>query len=196
MAREMHDTLAQSFSGLGFQLDALNANIPTEAEGARKQLETARQMVRQGQEGFRRSLFNLRAQELERGALDEALRELARQITAGTGIELRCELRHPPRSLPESIETNLLRIGQECLANAVRHGQPRHIDLELEPAPDGLRLRIADDGSGFDPEQLKHLSNGHFGWKGIRERSGQIGANVDLKSERGRGTIVTITVPV
>src|SRR6185436_16382634 len=74
MAREMHDTLAQSFSGLGFQLDALNTGIPAEAAGARKQLETARQMVRHGQEGFRRSLFNLRAQELERGALDEALR--------------------------------------------------------------------------------------------------------------------------
>jgi signal transduction histidine kinase len=196
MAREMHDTLAQSFSGLGFQLDALSSNIPSGADGARKQLETARQMVRHGQEGFRRSLFNLRAQELERGALDEALRELARQITAGTGIELRCELRHPPRSLPDSIETNLLRIGQECLANAVRHGQPRHIDLELEPAPDFVRLRIADDGAGFDPEQLKHERDGHFGWKGIRERSGQIGANVELKTERGHGTVVTVTVPI
>ncbi len=196
MAREMHDTLAQSFSGLGFQLDALSSNIPSEAEGARKQLETARQMVRHGQEGFRRSLFNLRAQELERGALDEALRELARQITAGTGIELRCELRHPPRTLSEAIETNLLRIGQECLANAVRHGQPRHIDLQLEPGPDFVRLRIADDGAGFDPEQVKQSHNGHFGLRGIRERSSQIGAEVALKSEPGRGTVVTITVPI
>jgi signal transduction histidine kinase len=196
MAREMHDTLAQSFSGLGFQLDALGSNIPTNASGARKQLETARQMVRHGQEGFRRSLLNLRAQELERGSLEDALRELARQMTAGTGIELRCELRHPSRNLPESVETNLLRIGQECLANAVRHGQPGRIDLELEPAADFVRLRIADDGAGFDPGQLAHSSNGHFGWKGIRERSDQIGANVDLKSERGRGTVVTVTVPI
>jgi signal transduction histidine kinase len=196
MAREMHDTLAQSFSGLGFQLDALGAGIPREAEAARSQLETARQMVRHGQEGFRRSLLNLRAQELERGSLGEALRELARQITAGTGIELRCELRYPPRGLSESIETNLLRIGQECLANAVRHAQPRHIDLALEPAPDFVRLRISDDGAGFDPEMLQQASNGHFGWRGIHERSGQIGARIDLRSERGRGTTVTVTVPI
>jgi signal transduction histidine kinase len=187
MAREMHDTLAQSFSGLGFQLDALGTRLPSDAEGARSQLETARQMVRHGQEGFRRSLLN---------SLDEALRELARQITAGTGIELRCELRHLPRGLSEAIETNLLRIGQECLANAVRHGQPRRIDLALEETPGFVNLRISDDGAGFDSEMLKRASNGHFGWRGIRERSDQIGASVDLHSERGRGTTVTVTVPI
>ncbi len=196
MAREMHDTLAQSFSGLGFQLDALGAGIPQEAEGTRNQLETARQMVREGQEGFRRSLLNLRAQELERGSLVKALGDLARQITSGTGIELRCELRKPGPGLSESVEAHLLRIGQECLANAVRHGHPRKIELTLEHEEHLVRLQIADDGAGFDPEQLNTASNGHYGWRGIRERAAQIGANVDLKSERGCGTIIIVTLPV
>ena len=196
MAREMHDTLAQSFSGLGFQLDALNARLPDNADAARVQLETARQMVRHGQEGFRRSLMNLRAEELESGSLTDALRELARHITAGLDIELRCDVQPPPHRLSEAIEANLLRIGQECLSNAVRHGHPQRVELSFTHEPGLGRLRIADDGAGFDPDQLSQAGNGHFGWRGIRERAGQIGAKVELHSQPGRGTTVTVTVPV
>lgn len=196
MAREMHDTLAQSFSGLGFQLEALNTRLPTEAMAARSQLEIAQQMVRHGQEGFRRSLLNLRSQELERGSLTEALQELARHITAGTGIELNCEVQCPERGLSEAIEANLLRIGQECLGNAVRHGHPKHIDLLLKHEAGIVQLRITDDGVGFDPAELNHASNGHFGWRGIRERAEQLGATVELQAQPGRGTSVTVNVPI
>jgi signal transduction histidine kinase len=57
-----------------------------------------------------------------------------------------------------------------------------------------VQLRIADDGAGFDPAQLPHAGNGHFGWRGIRERAAQIGALVELKSQPGRGTSVTVVV--
>ena len=196
LAREMHDTLAQSFSGLAFQLDALAGRLPPDAEAIRQPLEVARQMARHGQEGFRRSLMNLRAQELERGSLPDVLPEVARQITAGTGIALRCQMKAPARRLPEAVEANLLRIGQECLANAVRHAHAAQIELVLEPVTDGVRLRIADDGIGFDPQQLKAAANGHFGWCSIRERAEQIGARVDLDSQPGRGTSITVTVPL
>lgn len=194
MAREMHDTLAQSFSGLGFQLEALSARLPENADAARNQLETARQMVRHGQEGFRRSLLNLRAQELEHGSLTDALTELARHVTAGSGIELYCDVQRSDQPLPEAVEANLLRIGQECLANAVRHGNPQRIELSFRHEPGRVELRIADDGAGFDPAQLAHAANGHFGWRGIRERAEQIGAHVELKSQPGRGTSVTVVV--
>ncbi len=194
MAREMHDTLAQSFSGLGFQLDALSARLPQEENAARAQLNTAREMVRYGREGLRRSLMNLRAQELERGGLSDALPELARHITVGTGIELHCEVQRPAKSLPEAVQTNLLRIGQECLVNAVRHARPSHIRLSLSLEVRRVRLQVADDGVGFDPASPN--DNGHFGLRGIRERAAQIGAEVELSSQPGRGTTVTITVPV
>lgn len=196
MAREMHDTLAQSFSGLGFQLEALRTRLPAEAEDAQSQLQIARQMVRHGQEGFRRSLLNLRAQELERGSLNEALPELARHITAGTGIELHCEVSCPEHGLSEAIEANLLRIGQECLANAVRHGHPTRIDLILKHEAGIVQLHIRDDGVGFDPAGLNHMSNGHFGWRGIYERAEQLGATVELQAQSGRGTSVTVNVPI
>ncbi len=196
MAREMHDTLAQSFSGLGFQLDALNTRLPAAQAEAHQQLETAREMVRHGREGLRRSLMNLRAQELERGDLTDALPELARQITVGTGIELRCEIERPTQGLAEVIETNLLRIGQECLANAVQHAHPKRIRLSFSQSPGRVRLCVADDGLGFDPVQASASGNGHFGWRGIRERAGQIGAELQLDTQPGRGTTVTVTVPI
>jgi signal transduction histidine kinase len=194
MAREMHDTLAQRFSGLGFQLEALNARLPENADAARNQLETAQQMVRHGQEGFRRSLLNLRAQELEHGSLTDALTELARHVTAGSGIELHCDVQRSDLPLPEAVEANLLRIGQECLANAVRHGNPQRVELSFRHEAGRVQLRIADDGAGFDPAQLPHAGNGHFGWRGIRERAAQIGALVELKSQPGLGTSVTVVV--
>lgn len=194
MAREMHDTLAQSFSGLGFQLDSLAASLPSAADAARTRLDTAKQMVRHGQEEFRRSLMNLRAQELERGGLAEALGELGRQMTAGTGITFDLQLRGTARSLSEAVENNLLRIGQECVTNAVRHAKPGRIDAEVLFEPGQVRLRVKDDGAGFDAERLQRDANGHFGWRGIRERAEQIKADVKLASQPGHGTEVVVTV--
>lgn len=196
VAREMHDTLAQSFSGLGFQLEALDAGLPAGADAARTKLETARQMVRHGQEEFRRSLMNLRAGELERGGLAAALPELARQITAGTGIALHFETKGTPRSLPESTEANLLRIGQEGVNNAVRHARPKRVAIELAYEPSAVRLCVMDDGMGFDPGHAAQNGEAHFGLRGIRERAGQIHATVELHSQPGAGTRITVTAPI
>lgn len=196
VAREMHDTLAQSFSGLGFQLEALQTRLPAEAVVARQQLETAQKMVRHGQEDFRRSLLNLRPRELDAASLATALAELAEQSTRGTGIEIRCDLQTPDGKLSELVETNLLRIAQESLVNAVHHGHPRHIQLSLEVASAWLRLTVIDDGQGFDPRKLENRADGHFGWRGIRERAGQMDAQVELQSTPGQGTTVRVNVPL
>jgi signal transduction histidine kinase len=195
VAREMHDTLAQSFSGVGFQLEALDARLPQD-DGLKQMLATAKQLVRHGQEEFRRSLLNLRAQELERGGLAAALAELGRQITAGTGITFEFSASGAGRLLPEVVENNLLRIGQECLTNAVRHARPGRVNVRLEQHAATVRLNIGDDGVGFDPAALDAARDGHFGWRGIRERAEQIGAQVQVQSQPGTGTTVTVTVPI
>jgi signal transduction histidine kinase len=193
VAREMHDTLAQSFSGVGFQLEALDAKLPPDA-ALQQTLATAKQLVRHGQEEFRRSLLNLRAQELERGSLAAALGELGRQVTAGTGISFELSERGTIPRLPEGVENNLLRIGQECLTNAVRHAHPQHVTAELVRDDAGVRLIVSDDGDGFDATTLEQARDGHFGWRGIRERAEQIGARVELQSQPGKGTTVTVFV--
>ncbi len=194
MAREMHDTLAQSFSGLGFQLDALTASLPEASDNARVRLATAQQMVRHGQEEFRRSLMNLRARELERGGLTEALGEVGRQLTAGTGIAFELQLKGTVRGLGEAVENNFLRIGQECVTNAVRHARAGRIEATVIFEPGRISLAVRDDGVGFDAAQAGASANGHFGWRGIRERAEQIKAEVNVASQPGRGTEVVVTV--
>jgi signal transduction histidine kinase len=193
VAREIHDTLAQSYSGLGFQLESIASQVSTDAP-IRSRLEIARQMVRHGQEEFRRSLANLRAQELERGELPEALGESGRQMTAGSGVTFELSVHGVTRRLDEAVESNLLRIGQECITNALRHARARRISAELSFEPARVELRISDDGMGFDSTTLDQLDAGHFGWRGIGERAEQIHANVELKSQTGQGTTVVVTV--
>lgn len=194
VAREIHDTLAQSYSGLGFQLESIAAQVPADAP-VRGRLEIARQMVRHGQEEFRRSLANLRAQELERAELPEALGESGRHMTAGSGVAFKMSVHGATRRLNEAVESNVLRIAQECITNALRHARARRISAELAFESACIRLRVSDDGVGFDSTALERLDTGHFGWRGIRERAAQIGADVRLASAHGHGTHVVVTVP-
>ena len=195
VAREIHDTLAQSYSGLGFQIESIASQIPRESS-LRERLDIARQMVRHGQEEFRRSLANLRAQEFEHGGLAEALGESGRQMTAGSGVAFELAVTGETRGLDEAVENNLLRIGQECITNAVRHAKPRRIHAELKFSPTQLQLLVFDNGLGFNARKLDRPGNGHFGWRGIRERAEQIHAQVNLTSQPGHGTTVVVTVPI
>ena len=195
VAREIHDTLAQSYSGIGFQLESIASRVAPRAE-IRGHLDIARQMVRYGQEEFRRSLANLRAQELERAELAEAIGESARHMTAGSGVAFNIAVRGATQRFDEAVESNLLRIAQECVTNALRHARARRISADLLFEPTHVQLRIADDGVGFDPRKLEHVEDGHFGWRGIRERAEQIRAQVDINSQPGRGATVVVTVPI
>jgi signal transduction histidine kinase len=193
VAREIHDTLAQTYSGLGFQIESIASQLKHDS-AISKRLDIAKQMVRHGQEEFRRSLANLRAQELEHGGLPEALGELGRQMTAGSGVAFDLAIHGMTRGLAEAIESNLLRIAQECITNALRHARARSISAELHFEPAYVQLRISDDGAGFDSSKLERLGDGHFGWRGIRERAEQIQADVNLTSQPGLGTTVFVTV--
>jgi signal transduction histidine kinase len=189
VAREIHDTLAQSFSGVGFQLESIASQLSPNAPVWR-QFDIARQMVRHGQEEFRRSLVNLRAQELERGELPEALGESGRQMTAGSGVGFELAVCGVTRRLDEALENNLLRIAQECITNALRHAHARRISTELAFEPAHVRLCISDDGGGFDARKLEQIEGEHFGWRGIRERAKQVRAQVTLNSRPGQTTVV------
>lgn len=194
MAREIHDTLAQSFAGVRFQMEAVDANLPESAGTARAHLAAALQMAEHGQAEFRRALLNLRAQELPRDGLAGALAESARQLTAGTGIETATHVNGTPRGLPEEIENNLLRIGQECVTNAVRHAAPHRIEIVLDFQPETVTLRVSDDGRGLSADAAER--EGHFGLRGMKERAEQMNARLEIASPPGGGACVTATVPL
>jgi signal transduction histidine kinase len=89
---------------------------------------------------------------------------------------------------------NLLRIGQEAVGNAVKHGKARHITIELSYGPNEVRLRVQDDGSGFTVE---HGSpTGHFGLLDMRERAQSMGSQLKVKSEPGQGACISVNVPL
>src|SRR6185436_16399596 len=107
-------------------------------------------------------------------------------------LQVRTRVQGAPRPLAVPVENNLLRIGQEALTNAVKHGQATHIEVFLRYQDDAFRLRVSDNGSGFDAAVAPPI--GHYGLVGMRERAAEMGAALDVRSTPGRGTVIEVTL--
>jgi signal transduction histidine kinase len=153
-------------------------------------------MLRYSLEETRRSVMDLRSQALESRDLPGALEDLARQMTIGTSMVARVIVTGTARRLDAAQEHHLLRIGLEALTNAVKHGQPARIDIELQFQPDATTLVVGDDGKGLGPSQEGEISGSHFGLLGIRERVTKVGGVLQIQSTPGAGTRLTVIVPV
>ena len=200
IARELHDTLLQSFQGLMFSFQAARNLLPGRTEEAIHTLDGA---IRKGDEAVaegRDAIQNLR--------LGSAQRRLEDLLTA-TGQELRDAqdgnshsavfqviMEGQPRTLSPLLQDEIYRIAREVLRNAFQHAGARRIEAAIQYDPDLFRLRIRDDGKGIDPKVLQEGARaGHWGLPGIRERAKRIGARLTLWSESGAGTEVELTVP-
>ena len=199
LARELHDTLAHSLSAVTVQLEAVQALWTKQPDKAQHILEQANETARTGLAEARRALQALRASPLDDLGLPLALRELAETAAQRTGAQLTA---HLPASvsgcLPGSVEQGVYRIAQETLENVVRHAGARTIAVELVEAPDSLVLTVRDDGQGIDSERLNgaECDDDRLGIRGMRERAGLIGGQLDISSTAGQGTRVTLTVPM
>ena len=196
MAREIHDNLAQELTGISVQLEVVARTMPSEAEAARTHLDRARRQVRHGIAEARRYVWDLRSPTLESNDLPTALSETARRLTNETAIQAQVEVNGTFRPLPRLVEDNLLRIGQEAVNNAVRHGHPQRIFVNLVFDAGRVRLSVQDDGQGFDNQMASNGRAGHFGLIGMRERAEQIGGTLSIHSIEGSGTEVVADVPV
>ncbi len=192
LAHEIHDTLAQSFAGIGFQLQAIRKAIPNETPGLREQVDLARALVRHSHKEARRSLEPL-SPELP-GDIDLlfSLESSARTMVEGGSVEVTTASTGVPRPIPPKIATALLRIGQEAIANAVRHAEPNHLDISLAYNIGSVRLVIRDDGCGF----VKSGNLLGFGLRGMRKRSAAVSAQFEIVSQPGEGTCVDVTAPL
>ncbi len=187
LALEMHDTLAQSYAGLGFQLEALCSQAAPESQ-MRSRLESTVHMVRAGHQEARRNIAAMRPGNLEQLGLAKALEHAARTIVQGGSIHVSMSVSGEPRPLPLRIADTLYRIGQEAIANAVRHGHPKHISLKLIYARPSVRLAVRDDGQGFSVDEAA----AGFGIRGMLRRAESIHASFRIHSAPGRGTAVHI----
>jgi signal transduction histidine kinase len=187
LAHEMHDTLAQSFAGIGFQLQAIRDEVGNETE-LHEHLDLANDLVRSSHDEARRNISALRSEALETLGLLKALDDCAGRIVNGGSIKVRSSSSGDPRAIPTRIADSLFRIGQEAIANAVRHAGATEIVISLFYEPIALRLTIEDDGRGF-PAGADWAS---FGIRGMGKRAESIGASLDIRSWPGKGTTVEV----
>lgn len=192
MARDIHDTLAQSFTGIIMQLEALKSFPMLAADETQAHLNRIRDIARLGLSEARRSVQALRPVALETASFPDALRHLLTQMTQSTPVQTTLHIEGVVQSLPASVEENLLRIAQEAVTNAIRHGQAQTIALQLLFEPTAVHLQIRDDGQGFAP--TTHLTSG-FGLIGMQERVHHLGGHLHLVSQPGQGTEITVTIP-
>jgi ligand-binding sensor domain-containing protein/signal transduction histidine kinase len=194
IAREIHDNLAQDILGISVQLELVARLMPAAAETAKGHLDRARILVRNSMTEARRYVWDLRSQELQKKDLPAALRDTTKRLTAESKIEAVVEVAGPSRPLPPDVETNLLRIGQEAINNAVKHARANRIDVALNFDTRNVRLSIRDDGQGFDPGE--QIADGHFGLIGMRERAAQVCGVLSIESANERGTEIVVEVPL
>ena len=135
--------------------------------------------------------------ELDKVHLSDALAKLLPlQFPAGGRTQLRIETDGPPRSLPALVEHHLLRIGQEAVANAVRHAGAGQILVRMRYGEQEAELEVTDNGCGFDAVKATAVASGHFGLLGLRERANKLQGRLRIESRPGTGTLVSVTLPL
>jgi len=192
MAREIHDTLAQAFTGILVHMGAVSRLVATNPDAVQNHIDTVRELARSGLTEARRSVAALRPQLLEDANLWTALERFIATLSASTETRLIYDIIGTPYELPPETENHLLRIAQEAFTNAIKYAHGSEIRVELVYEPTLCCLRIKDNGQGFEVTPTT-LSQG-FGLLGMTERAEHIGAQLSIESQLGQGTEVMVTV--
>jgi len=195
VAREIHDTLAQSFVGVSVQLE-LTAQLllQSQVSAASQQIDRTREYVRDGLAEARRSIWGLRAITAQH-ALTTRLTHLAEKLTT-VQLSIHLNIGGTYRPLPPAFEDEILRIAQESLTNVGRHAKATQVFVNLRYHSSRLTLIISDDGRGFDAADNSLSGKGHFGLQGMRERADQIHAQLTIESSQGKGTTIKLDAPI
>jgi PAS domain S-box-containing protein len=192
MARDIHDTLAQGFTGVIVQLEAAEDAI---SRGWRKEadehLRRVGELARRSLSEARRSVHALRPQALQEHDFWDALKGIIKNTTVGTSLRTTFEAQGKIPELPRSWQENLLHIGQEALTNTLKYAHARNFRAHLSCNGEGVHLELRDDGDGF---KVKDRHDG-MGLTGMRERVEQMGGELEITSSRGKGTKITVVLP-
>ena len=196
LARDIHDTLAQGLTGIVVQLGAAQRALVVAPDESREHLALAQRMARESLAEARRSVWNLRAPALDRGDLADALRSVAVR-PLGSDVVVTFELTGEPWPLTTAIESTLLRVAQEALANVARHSQATAARLALVYTADSVQLSLSDNGVGFDPQAAAEDGItpgpwGGFGLIGMRERVAALGGSLAVTSHDGVQVLAAI----
>ena len=193
MARDIHDTLAQGFTGVIVQMEAAEeALMEEDPENAVRHVRRARKLARESLGEARRSVHALRPQALEKAGFADALKAIIKNTTVGTSLRSEFQLQGEPRELGPDVEENLLHIGQEALTNALRHARATKFQAQLSFGSEAVRLELSDNGDGF---AIDGVTGDGLGLIGMKERAEQIGATVEVSTKPGAGTRIVAVSP-
>ncbi len=193
LARELHDTLAHTLSGLTVQLEAIHTIYPTSGDEIYELLETALNSARSGLEETRRALKALRAEPLEDMGLRLSLENLVNRFQARSALEFQLNIPEQSDHFSAEEEQTIYRITQEAVENAIRHASAKRIWISLEKQNEKWVYIIRDDGIGFAVENQEDYPD-RLGIQGMRERAEMIAADFSITSKAGRGTQVQLVL--
>jgi signal transduction histidine kinase len=207
IARDLHDTLLQSFHGLMFRFQAVRNMLPRRPEEAMQALDGALERTEQAIAEGRDAIQGLRASTVVTNELADAVRALgdemshelaAQDSTHGSthdSARFHVVVEGPPRDLHPILRDEVYAIAREAVRNAFRHAQARNIEADIRYSGSLLQLRIRDDGKGIDPGIAAEGRAGHYGVAGMRERAKRIGGKLDVWTGTGAGTEIEFSVP-
>jgi PAS domain S-box-containing protein len=191
LARELHDSVTQALFSMTLVSRSAEMLLDRDPVAARAQLSQLRELQREALAEMRALIFELRPGNIEQDGLDRALKTHTAALQGRIGLPVVVES-HLEERLPLPVEETLYRIAQEALHNVVKHAAARQVRVDVRRVRNNVRLRIEDDGKGFDPTQVPA---GHLGLAGMEARAARIGATFSCRSEAGKGTTIEVLVP-
>jgi signal transduction histidine kinase/ligand-binding sensor domain-containing protein len=200
LARELHDTLLQSFQGLLLRFQTAYALFDTRPTDAKDVLGNSIDQTAQAITEGREAVQGLRASTVESNDLAQAITALGEQLAAGassaTSVGMYVEVEGTPWNLHPIVRDEIYRVASEALRNAFRHAQAKQIEVEFRYDERQLRLRVRDDGKGIDATFLAAEGRaGHFGLHGMRERAKLMGGKLTVWTAAESGTEIELIIP-
>jgi signal transduction histidine kinase len=195
VSRDIHDTLLQSLTAVGLELEVVARVVGSSHPRATDAVRDCQRRVAECIRETRQSVWALRSPNLQRQGFEDALRQVAANAAPGGSPRVNVNVRGRALVFSRQAQEELLRIAREAIANAVQHGKARLVTVDLQYEHQSVTLRITDDGCGFVPADVP--GNGeHCGLQNMRERSAALKGRLSVVSSPGAGTVVEATIPL
>ena len=196
ISRELHDVIAQTLTGINVRLAALSKDSMTNTKGLDRNIARTRLLVEKSVDIVHRFARELRPAVLDDLGLIPALHSFMKSFTTRTGVRTHLKAFAAVEELETTRRTVLFRVAQEALTNVARHAQASRVEVTIQKVPDGICMKIQDNGKSFQVERTLHSNNGkRLGLLGMRERLEMVGGKFGIESTPGEGTTITAQIP-
>ncbi|WP_047496989.1 sensor histidine kinase [Terriglobus sp. TAA 43] len=198
IARDLHDTLLQSFNALLLRIQTVSNVLPDKPDEAKRRVEAALEQASEAVAEGRDTLNELRTRSVKTADLDQAIANFAKELSNSSSEEafpeIRVQVEGTPVPMNPIVRDEVYRIVTEALRNAIQHADAKRIDVQIRYDAHRLRARIGDNGKGIDPSVMTHHKDGHWGLIGMKERAKLVGGTLEVWSQLNVGTEIELTV--